>query len=98
MKLRRFLRQSPGVHALSALDPGKQGLKLSRTDKWSKRSGLSALDPGKQGLKHGRRQLIRLVHQLSALDPGKQGLKLFLDVFPGAADRLFQRLIQENKD
>jgi len=36
---------------LSALDPGKQGLKLFMRPKSSVRAVLSALDPGKQGLK-----------------------------------------------
>jgi len=36
---------------LSALDPGKQGLKRVRMDHCVQREGLSALDPGKQGLK-----------------------------------------------
>jgi len=36
---------------LSALDPGKQGLKLSSGDSPKTITFLSALDPGKQGLK-----------------------------------------------
>ena len=36
---------------LSALDPGKQGLKLSLGDYTGMDPWLSALDPGKQGLK-----------------------------------------------
>jgi len=43
--------------ALSALDPGKQGLKLYRDRSPGGRSGLSALDPGKQGLKQPVRQV-----------------------------------------
>jgi len=37
---------------LSALDPGKQGLKLAKAIKDGLLIALSALDPGKQGLKH----------------------------------------------
>jgi len=37
---------------LSALDPGKQGLKLQSPLGRKRRLPLSALDPGKQGLKH----------------------------------------------
>ena len=36
---------------LSALDPGKQGLKLFNLHPHHKLRFLSALDPGKQGLK-----------------------------------------------
>jgi len=36
---------------LSALDPGKQGLKPTNAQTAERRFGLSALDPGKQGLK-----------------------------------------------
>jgi len=36
---------------LSALDPGKQGLKLGERARFSVGGWLSALDPGKQGLK-----------------------------------------------
>jgi len=36
---------------LSALDPGKQGLKHSRALWYWLKGALSALDPGKQGLK-----------------------------------------------
>ena len=66
---------SPYKSRLSALDPGKQGLKLSKDDFKNQVSILSALDPGKQGLKHI--PIILAPHRgtLSALDPGKQGLK-----------------------
>jgi len=37
---------------LSALDPGKQGLKPIIRHACSIQRALSALDPGKQGLKH----------------------------------------------
>jgi len=37
---------------LSALDPGKQGLKLHHPSFLGGADRLSALDPGKQGLKH----------------------------------------------
>jgi len=40
-----------GVCGLSALDPGKQGLKLVRAGVMVLIGVLSALDPGKQGLK-----------------------------------------------
>jgi len=36
---------------LSALDPGKQGLKHFMAAEWRWAIYLSALDPGKQGLK-----------------------------------------------
>ena len=39
------------VTPLSALDPGKQGLKLIGVNTFSLQLLLSALDPGKQGLK-----------------------------------------------
>jgi len=38
---------------LSALDPGKQGLKLTSDATADTGRALSALDPGKQGLKLG---------------------------------------------
>jgi len=40
-----------GLLVLSALDPGKQGLKQPEISENSPDFGLSALDPGKQGLK-----------------------------------------------
>ena len=40
------------VAGLSALDPGKQGLKHAPRIIKRIRTPLSALDPGKQGLKH----------------------------------------------
>jgi len=83
---------------LSALDPGKQGLKHFFPPASSPQSELSALDPGKQGLKHIKRTPHTVKTSLSALDPGKQGLK----PAPGASViedfNIFQRLIQENKD
>jgi len=36
---------------LSALDPGKQGLKRTAANRPERQDRLSALDPGKQGLK-----------------------------------------------
>jgi len=39
------------IFRLSALDPGKQGLKQVKTDLAIPAVILSALDPGKQGLK-----------------------------------------------
>jgi len=41
----------PADWALSALDPGKQGLKPTVILGIGRRGTLSALDPGKQGLK-----------------------------------------------
>ena len=40
--------------SLSALDPGKQGLKQTALGEIEADSRLSALDPGKQGLKPDR--------------------------------------------
>ena len=83
---------------LSALDPGKQGLKhIVFTDKYASNL-LSALDPGKQGLKLHHPILKACCRFLSALDPGKQGLKLQFDLKGMSVGPLFQRLIQENKD
>ena len=48
---------------LSALDPGKQGLKLRQHDPMDALFSLSALDPGKQGLKHAE---LALGHDLAA--------------------------------
>jgi len=65
---------------LSALDPGKQGLKPGFTLEETAGLVLSALDPGKQGLKR-RHGCCATVHgKLSALDPGKQGLKHGVDL------------------
>jgi len=44
------------MRRLSALDPGKQGLKLKGKYAGSDKTALSALDPGKQGLKHEREE------------------------------------------
>jgi len=65
---------------LSALDPGKQGLKQNPDALRSGTQTLSALDPGKQGLKLHSSLLSPWLNNLSALDPGKQGLKLVLCV------------------
>jgi len=86
------------MRRLSALDPGKQGLKHETVGEFVVSERLSALDPGKQGLKPVTTPRYTLHIELSALDPGKQGLKpnpvgLGLGAISG-----FQRLIQENKD
>jgi len=63
-------QQSSGTRTLSALDPGKQGLKLNTWYVSSVEGELSALDPGKQGLKHlavlvlpGRPHFQRLIQE-----------------------------------
>jgi len=84
---------------LSALDPGKQGLKLLENAGNVRHVDiLSALDPGKQGLKLPRGVMFARGRPLSALDPGKQGLKLFRVKWKVYSPICFQRLIQENKD
>jgi len=60
---------------LSALGPGKQGLKPIRRAMLGVPARLSALDPGKQGLKLLLPKQSDIAFLLSALDPGKQGLK-----------------------
>jgi len=86
------------VKLLSALDPGKQGLKPSTLFILSIIHLLSALDPGKQGLKLLLPRWGDILQFLSALDPGKQGLKHFRGTGNRARRNRFQRLIQENKD
>jgi len=54
---RNILQVSVVRLKLSALDPGKQGLKLRRGAGNTSAILLSALDPGKQGLKHFRKHL-----------------------------------------
>jgi len=77
------------VSTLSALDPGKQGLKLIiRLDR-QRLNHLSALDPGKQGLKPRKRQPVGVEHRLSALDPGKQGLKHRIQIFDSTYNAAF---------
>jgi len=85
-------------YRLSALDPGKQGLKLRYSPQISASRPLSALDPGKQGLKLPRSRLRCVWATLSALDPGKQGLKHHVSASSALIIDRFQRLIQENKD
>ena len=75
MKPHARRRQAPNGADLSALDPGKQGLKLYVRFRVKLGILLSALDPGKQGLKLGLSINIIIKFSLSALDPGKQGLK-----------------------